>query len=220
MLSQPAPCGEEAHRQLIAHAARAQGIATVRDLSTYYFTNVKTTATRVQELVDAGVLARIAVEGWKDPAFAPVDVKPARPRRLHATLLSPFDSLIWDRARTLRLFDFEYRIEVYTPEPTRKYGYYVLPLLLGDALVGRVDLKADRKASTLQVRGAYVEGGADVEGSLRDHGRTGTTGARRPGSDSTPSRWLVRGNLAAAPRPGARLSDDEISRRPGRGGTG
>src|SRR4029077_7095821 len=81
--------------------------------------------------------------------------------RAHATLLSPFDSLIWGRERTTRLFGFDFRIEVYVPEPQRRYGYYVLPLLLGDELVARFDVKADRKASILRVQGAYLEPGAD-----------------------------------------------------------
>ncbi len=91
------------------------------------------------------------------------NARPKAPTRSTATLLSPFDSLIWDRVRALRIFGFDYRIEVYVPEPDRKYGYFVLPMLLGDQLVARFDLKADRQASALQVRGAYFEPGVDVD---------------------------------------------------------
>jgi uncharacterized protein YcaQ len=117
--------------------------------------------------VENGDLDTVRVEGWTEPGYVPAGTELARrPRRHHGTLLSPFDSLIWDRNRTLRLFGFDYRIEdyrieVYVPEPARRYGYYVLPLLLGDNLVGRFDLKADRKASVLRVQGAWLELGAD-----------------------------------------------------------
>jgi uncharacterized protein YcaQ len=161
VLTAPTPTAEDAQRELVHLAARALGVATVRDLATYYFTNVKATAARVAELVEAGTLERAGVEGWKEPGYMLAGSRVARPRREHATLLSPFDSLIWDRARTLRLFGFDYRIEVYTPPPKRKYGYYVMPLLLGDELVGRFDLKADRGASTLRVQAAHLESGAD-----------------------------------------------------------
>jgi uncharacterized protein YcaQ len=118
---------------------------------------------RTAELVEGGELVEVSVEGWREPAYAPVSARSKVVTRTTATLLSPFDSLIWDRARTLRLFGFDYRIEVYVPEPKRKYGYFVLPLLLGDQLVARFDLKADRKARSLQVRGSYAEPGVDVE---------------------------------------------------------
>jgi uncharacterized protein YcaQ len=159
----PTPPAAEAQRQLLLVAARALGVATVRDLAGYYVINPKVARTRVPELVDAGELVEVAVDGWSEAAYALPNARPKRPTRANATLLSPFDSLIWDRSRALRLFGFDYRIEVYVPEPRRKHGYFVLPLLLGDQLVARFDLKADRKASVLQVRGSYVEAGVDAD---------------------------------------------------------
>ena len=163
VLAAPTPAPEEAHRQLLLLAAGSLGVATVRDMANYY--RLPPTAARqgVTELVEAGALAAVKVEGWREPGYVITGRKRATaPRRPHATLLSPFDSLIWERARTERLFGFDYRIEVYVPEPDRTYGYYVLPLLLGDRLVARFDLKADRKANVLRVQGAYVEAGEDA----------------------------------------------------------
>ena len=159
----PTPPAAEAQRQLLLVAARALGVATVRDLAGYYVLNPKVARTRVPELVDAGELVEVSVEGWSEAAYALPNARPKRPTRANATLLSPFDSLIWDRSRALRLFGFDYRIEVYVPEPRRKHGYFVLPLLLGDQLVARFDLKADRRASVLQVRGSYAEAGVDAD---------------------------------------------------------
>lgn len=157
VLARPAPSPEDAQRQLLASAAQSLGVATLGDLADYYRIEKKHAAPRVAELVEAGELEPVAVEGWGETAYCLVGVRPTRPTREHATLLSPFDSLIWERERTRRLFGFDYRIEVYVPAAKRRYGYYVLPLLLADALVARFDLKADRKASVLRVAGAYLE---------------------------------------------------------------
>jgi uncharacterized protein len=161
--AQPTPPADEAQRQLLMLAARSLGVATVRDLANYYVIRPKAAKQRVAELVEAGELIEVTVDGWRETGYALPSRRPRRPTRAHATLLSPFDSLIWERSRARRLFGFDYRIEVYVPEPDRKYGYFVLPLLLGDRLVARFDLKADRQASVLQVRGAYVEPDADTE---------------------------------------------------------
>lgn len=162
VLAAPDPGEEEAHRQLLLLAARHHGIGTARDLADYYRVQVSTSKPRLEELVDAGLLQRVRVQGWREPAYLHPEAR--IPRRIQArALLSPFDPVVWERGRTERLFDFFYRIEIYTPEPKRQYGYYVLPFLLGDALVGRVDLKADRQAGRLLVRGSYVEDGRNVE---------------------------------------------------------
>lgn len=156
VLAAPTPTKEDAHRELLRLAARSLGVATAADLCDYYRLKGPVAKPLLRELVDAGELEPVRVQGWREPAFLAPGA--AKPRRIAAsTLLSPFDSLVWFRPRTERLFDFHYRIEIYTPEPQRVYGYYVLPYLLGDALVARVDVKADRRNRTLVVPGAFAE---------------------------------------------------------------
>jgi len=165
----PTPSTEEAQRELLRLSARALGVATEFDLRDYYRLGVADTKARLAELVEAGDLVPVDVEGWNHAAY--LDPAARQPRRVEArALLAPFDPLIWERDRTERIFDFFYRIEIYTPQAKRKHGYYVLPFLLGDRLVGRVDLKSDRATSTLAVPALHLEPGQNaraVAGPLR-----------------------------------------------------
>ena len=156
VLSAPTPPEDEAHRGLLRLAARSLGVGTAADLADYVRLTVPEARPRIAELVEGGSLEPVSIEGWTQPAF--LDREARVPRRVEArALLSPFDSLVWFRPRVARLFGMEFRLEVYVPAPGRRWGYYVLPLLLGDRLVGRVDLKADRKERTLLVQAAYAE---------------------------------------------------------------
>jgi len=165
---------EESQRELLRLSARAHGVGTADDLADYYRMPVREARPRLAELVEAGELRNVKVEGWRQPAY--LDAKARVPGRIDAaTLLSPFDPLIWYRARAARLFDFEYRVEIFVPQAKRRWGYYVLPFLLGDRLVARVDLKADRTNRRLLVLAAHIEPHAQpgpVAGALAAELRT------------------------------------------------
>ncbi len=177
VLNAPEPSEHDATVELVRRAVRAYGIATVADLADYHRQLQAPVKAALAELEAAGEVERVHVDGWRDVAY--LDTAAPVPRRVDArSLVSPFDPLVWFRPRVERLFDFHYRIEIYVPEPKRRFGYYVLPFLLGDRLVGRVDLKADRAAGVLRVRGAFHEDHADpaevapaLAGELRDMAR-------------------------------------------------
>ena len=159
-LEAPSASRVDAHRELAELAAGSLGVGTLYDIADYYRLAARDVKPRVDELVEDGRLLPVRVEGWRETAYLHVDAR--TPRRVEArALLSMFDPVVWNRRRDERLFDFHYRIEIYTPAPKRTYGYYVLPFLLGDRIVARVDLKADRANGILSVPGAFAESHAD-----------------------------------------------------------
>lgn len=165
ILQLPTPDETDAKRALLARSARALGIATADDLRDYYRIPVKDALLPLQQLVEEGTVIPVRVSGWLQQAYLYKDAIAGRSIK-GAALLSPFDPLIWHRARTERIFGFRYRLEIYTPAHKREHGYYVLPLLLDGALVARVDLKADRKNGILMVQRLHIEAGAP--GHTRD----------------------------------------------------
>ncbi|MGE5644400.1 MAG: winged helix-turn-helix domain-containing protein [Acidobacteriota bacterium] len=182
---------EEAERELLRRAARAHGLGTAADLADYYRMPVRDARPRIAELVEAGELVVVRVEGWREPAY--LDREAPAPRDLtRAALLSPFDPVVWFRPRAARLFAFDYRLEIWVPEAKRRWGYYVLPFLMGDRLAARVDVKADRETRRLLVPAAYLEAGAPA----------GETAGALAGELRTLARWMGLDEVRIAGRGG------------------
>jgi len=165
-IAAPVPSDAEAHRELLRISARALGVGTAQCLRDYFRLGPADIAGRLEELVEEGTLIPVSIEGWHRPGYLHSQAR--IPRRVEAcALLAPFDPLVFERTRTEKLFDFRYRIEIYTPADKRQFGYYVLPFLLGDRIVARVDLRADRPNSIFRVHAAYAEPGAPPETASR-----------------------------------------------------
>jgi uncharacterized protein YcaQ len=166
VLARPQVPERDARKQLLELAARHHGIGTFADFADYHRMGMQACKPLVAELVEEGTLKMVQVEGWTKPAYLHKDAR--LPRRINAcALLSPFDPVVWNRDRANRLFGFHYRIEIYTPQPKRIYGYYVLPILWGDSVVGRLDMKADRQGRKLLVQASFAEPGVPA-GELAD----------------------------------------------------
>jgi uncharacterized protein YcaQ len=156
IVNAPTPPEDEAQRELLRLSIRSLGIASERCLRDYFRLEPRDAKARIPELVEAGDLVPVTVEGWNGQVY--LDPQAKIPRRVEArALVSPFDPIVWERTRTERLFDFRYRIEIYTPAEKREFGYYCLPFVLGEKIVARVDLKADRAAGNLIVHSIHPE---------------------------------------------------------------
>lgn len=193
--NRPTPSIAESLDELLLRSARAHGVATADCLVDYFRLPVRPAKARLAALVEDERLLACQVEGWTVPAYR--DPQAQLPRTLRrAALLSPFDPVVWNRKRLKRLFDFEYRLEIYTPVGERKYGYYVLPFLMGERLVARFDLKTDRERRHLQVHAAYLEDGADKAEVAHAAAAELTELARMVGVDRV--KVGRKGNLATA----------------------
>ncbi len=182
---------QDAQRELLRQAARAHGLGTAGDLADYYRMPIREARPRLAELVTAGELYQVRVEGWREAAYLHASARV--PARIDAAaLLSPFDPVVWYRDRASRLFGFDYRIEIFVPQEKRKWGYYVLPFLLGDRLVARVDLKADRRERRLLVLAAHIE----------DHANPGQVADALARELHTMAGWLGLHSVKVARRGG------------------
>jgi uncharacterized protein YcaQ len=220
-----APNEQEVRRALALKAVRALGVASARWVPDYFRTPKKGVARLLEELADEGELVPAGIEDLDEPAYVhPDNAGPAEKilsgglRSSVTTLLSPFDPVVWDRARALELFDFEYKIEVYTPAARRKYGYYSLPILHNGALVGRLDAKAHRKQGTFEIKAIHLEPDTLVNddlvsglaGTLRDcarwHGTPEVVVRRSDPSELAEALQLALEKDAATPIPGSGLT--------------
>ena len=185
----------DAERELVLRSVRALGVGTVGDIADYFRMKIAPTTDALRSLLAAGEIEQVEVEGWRSGAGRPLPafITPGAriPRRIETTaLLSPFDPVVWSRDRALRMFGFHYRIEIYTPAPKRQFGYYSLPVLVDDRLLGRIDLKSDRQAGALRVQSAWVEPGADS-----DHQRAAELAARVAPMLRRASAWQGLGEV-------------------------
>ena len=192
ILDAPTPSAEEAQRELLRLSIRALGIASERCLRDYFRLEPQDAKARIPELVEAGDLVPVTVEGW---GSVYLDPGAKIPRRVEArALVSPFDPIVWERTRTERLFDFRYRIEIYTPAEKREFGYYCLPFVLGERIVARVDLKADRAGGNLIVHSIHPEAAVspdEIAPALGDELRL-MAGWLNLGSITAPKDWRRR----------------------------
>lgn len=193
ILNLPTPDLRGSIKNLMLRSSKAYGVATSSDLVDYFRLPKKEAREAIRELVENKDIEVVRVEKWKEEAYMAKSA--VTPRSIDiCSLVSPFDPLAWNRSRLLRLFDFRYKIEIYKPEAKRQFGYYVMPLVVGECLVGRFDLKNLHEQKTLHVKGSYGEARIDKEEISRRAYEELSTLARFLGADKI--RIEKNGNLA------------------------